>query len=230
MKYRYLDIVTGLFVAVLLISNVAATKIISLGPFSFDGGTILFPLSYIFGDILTEVYGYQRSRRVIWTGLVANLLMAGFFALIGWLPADPEWTHQAAYRVILLYTPRIIAASVVAYFVGEFANSIVLSKMKILTSGRSLWQRAIGSTLIGQLLDTGIFIIIAFYATFSLSLLLRMFLSNYLFKIGLEVCNMPLTYLVVNKLKVLEKVDVFDYGVNYNPFHLTAEEEKDKKK
>src|SRR5690554_3173952 len=114
MKYRYLDIVTGLFVAVLLISNVASTKIIALGPFSFDGGTVLFPLSYIFGDILTEVYGYQRSRRVIWTGLVSNLLMAGFFSLIGWLPADPEWIHQEAYQVILLYTPRIIAASTVA--------------------------------------------------------------------------------------------------------------------
>lgn len=226
MKYRYLDIVTGLFVAVFLISNVASTKIIALGPFSFDGGTVLFPLSYIFGDILTEVYGYQRSRRVIWTGLISNLLMAGFFSLIGWLPADPEWSHQEAYQAILLYTPRIIAASTTAYFVGEFANSYVLSKMKITSGGRHLWQRALGSTVVGQLLDTGVFTIIAFYGAFSNALLFSIFISNYIFKIGLEVVNMPLTYLVVNKLKILEKVDAFDYGVDYNPFRLKEEEKE----
>jgi uncharacterized integral membrane protein (TIGR00697 family) len=225
MKYRYLDIVTGLFVAVLLISNVASTKIIALGPFSFDGGTVLFPLSYIFGDILTEVYGYQRSRRVIWTGLVSNLLMAGFFSLIGWLPADPEWIHQEAYQVILLYTPRIIAASTVAYFLGEFTNSYILSKMKIASGGRHLWQRALGSTVVGQLLDTGVFTVIAFYGTFSNALLLSIFSSNYLFKLGLEVVNMPLTYIVVKKLKSLEQTEVFDYGVDYNPFRLREERE-----
>ena len=229
MKYRYLDIVTGLFVAVLLISNVASTKIIALGPFSFDGGTVLFPLSYIFGDILTEVYGYQRSRRVIWTGLVSNLLMAGFFSLIGWLPADPEWIHQEAYQVILLYTPRIIAASTVAYFLGEFANSYILSKMKITSGGRHLWQRALGSTVVGQLLDTGVFTVIAFYGTFSNALLLSIFISNYLFKLGLEVVNMPLTYIVVNKLKSLEQVEVFDYGVDYNPFRLREDRENEEK-
>lgn len=225
MRYKYLDIVTGLFVAVLLISNVASTKIVQLGPFSFDGGTLLFPVSYIFGDILTEVYGYRRSRRVIWTGLIANLLMAVVFAVVGWLPAAPEWGYQEAYRVILLYTPRIVLASIIAYFVGEFSNSFVLSKMKIGSAGRHLWKRTISSTLVGQFLDTFIFVFIAFFGMFSTGLLVSILLSNYLFKVGLEVLNTPLTYLVVNKLKRAEQVDVYDYGVDYNPFRLDDGEE-----
>lgn len=220
MRQKYLDVVAGLFVAVLLISNVASTKIVALGPLSFDGGTLLFPLSYIFGDILTEVYGYRRSRRVIWTGLAANLLMAGVFALIAYLPSDPSWTLQSAFVSILLSTPRIVLASIVAYFVGEFANSYVLSRMKIAFQGKQLWKRTIGSTIIGEMLDTSIFIVLAFWGVFPADLIVKLIFSNYLLKVGIEVLSTPVTYRVVSFLKRREGVDVFDNGVDYNPFRL----------
>lgn len=225
MRQKYLDVVAGLFVAVLLISNVASTKIVALGPFSFDGGTLLFPLSYIFGDILTEVYGYRRSRRVIWTGLAANLLMAGVFALVAFLPSDPDWPFQSAFESILLATPRIVMASIVAYFAGEFANSYVMSKMKIASQGQQLWKRTIGSTIIGQMLDTAIFIILAFWGSFHSGLIAKLIISNYLLKVGIEICSTPATYRVVAFLKRHEGIDVFDHGVNYNPFLINDEDE-----
>lgn len=220
MRQKYLDVVAGLFVAVLLISNVASTKVVALGPLSFDGGTLLFPLSYIFGDILTEVYGYRRSRRVIWTGLIANLLMAGVFALIAYLPSDPSWTLQSAFVLILLSTPRIVLASIVAYFVGEFANSYVLSRMKIAFQGKQLWKRTIGSTIIGEMLDTSIFIVLAFWGVFPADLIVKLIFSNYVLKVGIEILSTPITYRVVSFLKRREGVDVFDNGVDYNPFRL----------
>ncbi|MEN9223558.1 MAG: queuosine precursor transporter, partial [Thermostichus sp. BF3_bins_97] len=164
--YRHLDAVTALFVAVLLISNVASSKILILGPFTFDGGTILFPLSYIFGDILTEVYGYDRSRRVIWLGFISAALMSATLMLVGALPAAPDWPHQAAYDQILGLTPRIVLASLIAYWAGSFANAYVLARMKVWTQGRWLWTRTIGSTLIGQVVDTGLFVVIAFWGVF----------------------------------------------------------------
>ena len=148
-KYNYIDIITGLFVAVLLISNIASTKIVQIWKFTFDGGTILFPLSYIFGDILTEVYGFRTGRRVIWIGFFSALLMSVTFGLVGLIKPAPGWEYQQAWMQILGQTPRIVAASLVAYFAGEFSNSIVLAKMKILTKGRFLWTRTIGSTLAG---------------------------------------------------------------------------------
>jgi queuosine precursor transporter len=222
--YRYFDLIMASFVAVLLISNVASSKILALGPFTFDGGTILFPLSYIFGDVLTEVYGYQRSRRVIWAGFVAALVMALIFALVGVLPPAAGWDGQAAYQQILGITPRIVLGSLVAYFAGEFSNSWVLAKMKILTRGRWLWTRTIGSTLVGEGVDTLLFVVIAFYGTLSLPLLLTVILSNYVFKCGFEALATPITYGVVNALKRAEQEDYYDYHTDFNPFKVSVEQ------
>jgi uncharacterized integral membrane protein (TIGR00697 family) len=217
-SYRYFDLVMALFVAVLLISNVASAKIVVLGPFTFDGGTILFPLSYIFGDILTEVYGYRRSRRVIWTGFFCAGLMATIFAIVGWLPAAPGWEGQAAYEKILGVTPRIVLGSLVAYWAGEFANSFTLAKMKLLTQGRWLWTRTIGSTLVGEGVDTLLFVHIAFLGLLPTGLLWAVIASNYVFKVGVEVLATPLTYAIVGFLKRTEREDYYDYGTNFSPF------------
>jgi uncharacterized integral membrane protein (TIGR00697 family) len=168
-EYRFFTLITAFFVAVLLISNVASSKILVLGPFTFDGGTIIFPLSYIFGDILTEVYGYRKSRQVIWIGFACAILMAAVFTLVGILPPASDWDGQAAYDRILGTTPRIVAGSLIAYFAGEFSNSFLLAKMKILTRGRWLFTRTIGSTVVGQGVDTVFFVMVAFAGTFSWS-------------------------------------------------------------
>ncbi|MCF2969643.1 queuosine precursor transporter [Synechococcus sp. Nb3U1] len=218
--YRHLDAVTALFVAVLLISNVASSKILILGPFTFDGGTILFPLSYIFGDILTEVYGYARSRRVIWLGFIAAALMSVTFMIVGALPPAPDWPHQAAYDQILGLTPRIVLASLIAYWAGSFANAYVLARMKVWTQGRWLWTRTIGSTLVGQAVDTGLFVAIAFWGVFPG--LGSLILSNYLFKCGVEALCTPLTYAITDWLKQQEDVDYFDEATDFNPFRLES--------
>jgi uncharacterized integral membrane protein (TIGR00697 family) len=219
-NHRYLDLITALFVAVLLISNVASSKIMKLGPFTFDGGTILFPLSYIFGDILTEVYGYRRSRRVIWTGFFCAGLMAAVLAVVGALPPAAGWENQEAYQAILGTTPRIVLGSLIAYFAGEFSNSYTLARMKILTRGRWLWTRTIGSTLVGEGVDTLLFVMIAFAGTMPWPLLWSVVVSNYLFKVGVEALMTPLTYQVTNFLKRVEQVDVYDVGTDFNPFRL----------
>jgi uncharacterized integral membrane protein (TIGR00697 family) len=218
---RAYDLVLAAFVAVLLISNVASTKILVLGPFTFDGGTILFPASYIFGDILTEVYGYRRSRRVIWAGFAATGLMAATLTIVGALPPAADWRNQEAYDAILGQTPRIVLASLLAYFAGEFSNSWVLSRMKVLTRGRWLFTRTIGSTLVGEGLDTAIFVAVAFAGTLPGPLLWSVAVSNYVFKVGFEAAATPLTYLAVNRLKAAEGIDTFDVGISYNPFRLS---------
>jgi queuosine precursor transporter len=218
--YRYYDLIMASFVAVLLISNVASTKILVLGPFTFDGGTILFPISYIFGDILTEVYGYARSRRVIWVGFAANLLMALVFALVGALPPAAGWEHQEAYEAILGITPRIVLASLVAYFAGSFSNSWVMAKMKVLTSGRWLWTRTIASTLVGQGIDTALFVVLAFYGILPTALLTSIVISNYVFKCALEATVTPITYQVVNGLKRAENEDYYDIKTDMTPFSV----------
>ncbi len=216
--YHYLDLITAAFVAVLMISNVASCKFVQLGPFTFDGGTILFPISYIFGDVLTEVYGYRAARRVIWTGFGAAALMAGTFALVGALPPAEGWTNQAAYRAILGSTPRIVLGSLVAYWAGSFSNAWVLARMKVWTGGRWLWTRTIASTLVGEGVDTLLFVAIAFLGAQPLSLLLRTVLSNYVFKCGVEAAFTPLTYRVVNALKRAEGVDAYDRDTVFSPF------------
>jgi uncharacterized integral membrane protein (TIGR00697 family) len=216
--YRYFDFIVALFVAVLLISNVASSKILCLGPFTFDGGTILFPISYIFGDILTEVYGYRRSRRVIWSGFGSALLMSATFAIVGALPPAQGWEGQEAYMAILGQTPRIVVASLVAYFAGEFSNSYVLARMKIMTRGRWLWSRTIGSTLVGEGVDTLLFVTIAFAGVLPTSLLATVIVSNYVFKCGFEALATPITYQVVRFLKAVENEDYYDYDTDFNPF------------
>ncbi len=219
---KYYDIILGLFVAVLLISNVASSKVLDLGPFTFDGGTILFPISYIFGDILTEVYGYKRSRRVIWTGFLAAFLMSVVFIIVGKLPSAADWGNQDAYDKILGLTPRIVLASLIAYFAGEFSNSYTLAKLKIMTGGKWLWTRTIGSTIAGEGIDTLLFVMIAFYGVFPPDLLLAILISNYIFKVGFEVLCTPLTYYLVGFLKRSEGLDTYDYTTDFNPFTLKA--------
>jgi len=220
MMTRYFEVIVGLFVAVILISNVASTKIVHLHWFTFDGGTILFPLAYIFGDIFTEVYGYARSRVAIWTGFAGAALMSLILAIVGALPPAAGWEHQKAYETILGQTPRIVLGSLVAYFAGEFSNSYVLARMKILTRGRWLWTRTIGSTIVGELVDTILFCSIAFLGSFPVSLLWKIILSNYIFKVGVEAMLTPVTYRIVALLKSSEQMDVYDIGTNFNPFRL----------
>ncbi len=216
--YKWLDFMTAAFVGVLIISNIASTKILDLGPFTFDGGTILFPVAYVFGDVLTEVYGYRRSRRVIWTGFLWLFIAAAVFSIVDVLPPASGWQLQKSFHAILGQTPRIVAASLVAYFAGEFSNSFILAKMKILTQGRWLWTRTIGSTLVGEAIDTCIFLGIAFLGALPLPLLFSVFVSNYIFKVGVEVLATPVTYRVVGALKRIEHSDVYDYHTNFNPF------------
>ncbi|MGB9723871.1 MAG: queuosine precursor transporter [Chloroflexia bacterium] len=239
--FRYFDLVMALFVAVLLISNVASSaKFVDWGisilglRLAFDAGTILFPLSYIFGDILTEVYGYRRSRRVIWMGFACNALLAGTLALVGILPGAEEWRTglavttadgrtggaELAYAYLLGTTGRIVIASLLAYFAGEFSNSFVLAKMKIWTRGRWLWTRTIGSTLVGEGVDTLLFVLIAFAGVWSWELVGATFLTNYLFKVGVEAVMTPATYRVVHFLKRAEQEDYYDYDTDFNPFRL----------
>lgn len=223
MKGKWLPVITGLFVAVLLISNILSVKPVFVGPFTFDGGTILFPLSYIFGDILTEVYGYKASRRVIWTGFASAIIMVLMFWLVARLPApssDWDTSAQAGFDRILMPVGRIVAASLVAFFAGEFSNSYVLAKLKVATKGKYLWIRTISSTLIGQGIDTAIFCMVAFYGTWSNELLVAVIVSNYIFKCGFEILATPLTYAVVIVLKKSENMDAYDVATDFNPFRI----------
>lgn len=228
-SYRYLDVVTGLFVAVLLLSNLlSSAKVIDLGaslgpiPLIFDAGTLVFPVSYIFGDILTEVYGYRVARKVIWMGFFASALMAGLVWLAGVLPGETTWqvmAGQEAYDAILGGVSGLVVASLAAYLVGEFANSYVLARMKVATDGRYLWMRTIGSTLVGQALDTMVFISIAtLLGVFVSDQFIGLVVTNYILKVGIEVILTPLTLFVVNWLKRAEQSDPFDRETNFNPF------------
>jgi hypothetical protein len=233
-NFKYYDLIMAFFVAVLLISNIAsAAKIVDWGvnlfslPLAFDAGTLLFPISYIFGDILTEVYGYKKSRRVIWAGFGAAGLMSLTLWLVGLMPGESTWQEyagQAAYEAILggVASGGIIIASLAAYFAGEFSNSFVLAKMKVATQGRWLWSRTIGSTLVGEGLDTLIFVGIAtILGVFPWEIALSLITANYIFKVGIEVMLTPITYAVVGFLKQAEQEDHYDRDTNFNPFSLT---------
>lgn len=217
---RLYTLITALFSVVLVVSNIAASKITHIGGFTLDAGTVLFPLSYIFGDVLTEVYGYAASRRVIWIGFGSTFLAAATFMVVGALPPAPEWGNQDAYMAILGLTPRIVCASLIAFLVGEFANSYVLAKMKILTEGKWLWTRTIGSTLVGELFDTGIFTILAFWGVFPDSIIFPLIVSMYLFKVAVEVVFTPVTYAIAAYLKRHDHSDVYDRGTDFNPFRV----------
>lgn len=217
-SWRYYDVAVALFVASLLTANIIAVKLIQIGPLVLPAGVVVFPISYILGDILTEVYGYKWARRAIWLGFVGNLVAVIAIVLAGVLPAPPFWTDQAAFDTILGFAPRLLVASFVAYLVGEFANSTILAKMKIWTQGRHLWARTIGSTVVGQGLDSLVFIIIAFGGIMAPAAVITAILSQWLFKTAYEVLATPLTYLVVNRLKRVEGVDAYDVDTNLNPF------------
>jgi uncharacterized integral membrane protein (TIGR00697 family) len=225
-NYRYFDLILGLFVAILLISNLVSVKAVVIPlpftglHFSFDGGTLLFPFSYIFADVLTEVYGYERSRRVIWSGFLGLVLMALLIWLVGIIPPDPLWKLDGAYQQLLMTAPRIALASIIAYFAGEFSNSYILSRMKIITKGKYLWTRTIGSTVVGEFVDSLLFVFIAFFGVWPNALLVQVLISNYIFKTLYEIAATPLTYAITGWLKRREQVDHYDYTVNYNPFSL----------
>lgn len=219
-NYKYLGAISVFFVSVLLISNVASTKIVDLKWFTFDGGTLLFPLSYIFGDILTEVYGYKKARGVIWLGFFMALLMSLIFIIVGELPSAEGWNNQSAYDAILGLTPRIVIASLIAYSAGEFSNSYILAKMKIWTKGKILWARTIGSTVVGEFMDSILFIVIAFWGILPNSLLVTLIISNYIFKTAVEILFTPVTYKVVSFLKKKENEDYYDTDTNFNPFFI----------
>ncbi len=229
------------FVAVLLISNIASSaKIIDWGvsvgvpgslatlPLAFDAGTLLFPVSYIFGDVLTEVYGYARGRRVIWTGFALAALMGVTFWVVARLPGEANWeatTGQAAYNAVLggVSNGGILAASLAAYFAGEFSNSFVLAKLKVATQGRFLWVRTIGSTLVGEGVDSIIFVLIASaFGVFPWAAALSIIVANYIFKVSIEVLFTPITYRIINFLKRHEGVDYYDRDTDFNPFKLSA--------
>lgn len=213
-------IVSAVFVTCLITANIIAVKLFSLGPFVLPAAVIIFPISYIFGDVLTEVYGYSRARRVIWLGFGCNLLTVVAIWIGGLLPPAGFWTGQEAYQQILGFTPRLLVASFLAYLVGEFANAFVLAKLKIATSGRFLWLRTIGSTLVGQGLDSLVFITIAFIGTTPAGTLPTLIATQWLAKSLYEIVATPLTYAVVNFLKRKEGMDVYDRDTRFNPLRV----------
>ena len=213
---RFLVLIASLFTGTLIASNIVAVKISDFGGHFLDSGNIVFPVSYILGDILTEVYGYKQARRIIWSAFLANALALGVIVAAGQLPPAPFWEDQESYEAILGQTWRIVLASFVAFLVGEFANSMVLSRLKVITAGRFLWLRTIGSTLIGQGLDTILFITIAFTGTGIPDLPMLMW-KTWVFKVAFETLATPITYVVVTALKRVERIDTYDENVDLNP-------------
>ncbi len=212
--------ISSIFISSLIVSNIIAVKIIDIFGLILPAAVIVFPVTYIFGDILTEVYGYRKARFVIWLGFFSNLIVVLFIKLAEVLPSASFWGKEKAYSAILGYTPRLLIASFLAYLAGELLNSFVLSKMKILTRGKYLWTRTIGSTVVGQLADSGIFITIAFAGTVPWLVLIRMVVVQWLFKVLYETLATPLTYMVVIILKRKEKIDTFDYKTEFNPLKI----------
>jgi len=213
-------IITSLFITCLLVTNISAGRLMEFMGIPLTSDLFLFPITYIFGDVLTEVYGFKKARLTIWLGFGANLLMALFFIFIINLPYPEFWEFNDAYNTVLGFTPRLVIASLAAYFVGEFSNSVILSRMKVWTEGRWLWTRTIGSTLVGEGIDTLVFMAIAFGGTYALPVFFSMVIGQYLWKVGYEILATPLTYIFVGWLKKKENIDTFDKDINYNPFRL----------
>ncbi len=220
-KFKFYDLIMAAFVTILLCSNIiGAEKVVSIAGFSFGAGILFFPLSYFFNDILTEVYGYARSRKVVWAGFAAM----GFASFMSWvvvtLPPAQGWIHQDAYEVVFGQTPRIVIASLLAFFSGEFVNSYVLAKMKVFTTGKFLWMRTIGSTIAGEAADSIIFYPIAFYGFWPNDLLITVMITNYVLKVSWEVIATPITYKVIGFLKRKEHEDYYDKDTNFTPFSI----------
>jgi uncharacterized integral membrane protein (TIGR00697 family) len=222
-SYRYYDLVMAAFVTVLLCANViGASKLATLFGFTFGAGVLFFPISYVFGDILTEVYGYARARKVVWAGFGALLFASLMSAIVLAFPPAEGWPHQAAFETVFGGTPRIALASLIAYFSGELTNSFVLAKMKIATEGRFLWARTIGSTIAGEAVDSLIFYPLAFLGVWTTSQVLTVMVTNYLVKVGWEAVMTPFTYRIVGFLKRAEGEDFYDRGTDFTPFSLKA--------
>jgi len=224
-RFKFLDLLVTAFVVVLLVSNLVAQKICRFGPLDVSAAVLLFPITYIFADVFTEVYGYAASRRAIWLGFFATGLLAIIGIITIALPAAPGWPNQAAFTTVFGFLPRIFAASLTAYWAGEFANSYTLSRMKLLTNGRWLWTRTIGSTVVGQAVDTALVIVLTFGGKFPWVELVHIIISGYILKVAYETIATPLTYAVVIALKRAEKVDAFDRSHDYNPFSLAMPKE-----
>jgi queuosine precursor transporter len=222
-RYRYLDTLTIVFIAVLLVSNLVGPKICQLGPLTVSGAQLLFPITYICGDVFTEVYGYAASRRAIWLGFFAMGLLSIMGQIAVSLPPAPDWHNQQAFAIVFGLVPKFALASLIAYWAGEFTNSYTLAKLKLLTGGRWLWTRTVGSTVTSQAVDTTLVILIAFWGTpwRTIGLII---VSSYLTKVVYEVLATPLTYLAVNWLKKVERVDTFDRHENFNPFAIRVSE------
>jgi hypothetical protein len=234
-RFRYLDALTTAFVVVLLVSNLVAQKVVRIPLFSIhghsdsistSGAMLLFPITYIFGDIFTEIYGYAASRRAIWLGFFGTALLYAISALVIALPSDPEFHNQQAFVTVFGILPRILIASLAAFWAGEFANSYTMAKLKLITKGRWLWTRTVGSTVVGQAVDTTLVIVITFAGTFSVHKLVQIIVTGYFLKVGYEVVATPVTYLVVDWLKRAEHIDTFDTHTNFNPFRFAGQQEK----
>jgi uncharacterized integral membrane protein (TIGR00697 family) len=215
--FRYYDVILVIFIATLIISNIGSTKIIGIGPFTFDGGTIMFPLAYVIGDILTEVYGFKLARRAIWLGFVTLVLMTLVLGAIQLLPASPSWTNQEAFNTIVGFVPRIVGASITAYLIGEFTNTIFLSKLKVRTKGRFYWLRSLAASSTGEAIDTVTFSTIAFAGTMPNNDLLHLILTVYGMKLFFEVLAVPFSAMLVRRMKREENSDVYDTNISYSP-------------
>jgi uncharacterized integral membrane protein (TIGR00697 family) len=220
-NYRYYEFVMAAFVCVLLCSNlIGVGKVSQIGSLKFGAGVLFFPISYIFGDVLTEVYGYARARRVVWAGFAAMAFAAFMCWAVLALPSAEGWHGQAAYELVFASAPRVVLGSLIAFFCGELCNSYVLAKMKIATKGKFLWARTIGSTIVGEAVDSAIFYPIAFLGIWSTDLVIRVMLSNYVIKVLWEAAITPFTYLMVNWLKNAEQVDFYDHKTDFSPFTI----------
>lgn len=221
-SYRYYDLILALFAGCLLISNISATKLVAFGPVTMDGGIVLFALVYIFGDVLTEVYGYAYARRAIWTGFATMLLAVAAFFVVIQLPPAAEYQDQAAFEAVLGFLPRIVMASLLAYLAGEFINAYILARLKIKTKGKKLWLRLIGSTVVGQIADTTIFALVAFGGMLSGRDMLLFIAAGWAYKTGVEILLLPVTYRVVDFLKKREGVDAYDTKTDFTPTKIST--------
>jgi queuosine precursor transporter len=227
-SFKYLDALTTAFVVILLVSNLIAQKVCllgpisvfgwSIGPFAVSGAVLLFPVTYIFGDVFTEVYGFAASRRAIWLGFFGTALLYFIGAIVIALPAAPGWRNQQAFSTVFGFIPRILAASLIAFWAGEFANSYTMARLKLITNGRKLWTRTIGSTVVGQAVDTVLVITLTFGGIYPIRILINIIVTGYALKVGYEVIATPITYLVINWLKRAEHADAFDRHESFNPF------------
>src|SRR5215469_8566494 len=220
-RYKYLDALTTAFVVILLVSNRVAQKVCQIGPFAISGAVLLFPITYIFGDVFTEVYGFAASRRAIWLGFFGTALLYLMGVITIALPPAPGWHNQQAFATVFGFIPRILAASLIAFWAGEFANSYTMAQLKLFTNGSLLWTRTIVSTIVGQGIDTTLVVLLTFGGTVPAITLGNMILTGYVLKVGYEVLATPLTYLVIHWLKKAEHSDVFDRHENFNPFSFS---------